>query len=75
VPADFIADGPSLFEGDAARESTRRYTTWLQQNRFAESGERRRDARRLAGTGWRDDDGAALGSNEPDDRIDMLINR
>jgi hypothetical protein len=69
LPADFAADRPPTFEGDARRDGPRRDAPRLQQDDRAVGRERRRYARRLAGPGRGGDDDPARAPQVGDDAL------
>ena len=67
LPSDLAADGPSAFNRDASRQRARRHTPRLEQNRAADRGERRRNARRFSRPRRRDDHRKSLAPRVFDD--------
>ena len=68
VPADLLAESPTLFRRDAPSERTRGHATRLQERDGAEREERRRHARRPAGAGRRHDDDGTRRTRDIQDR-------
>jgi len=75
LPADLITDAPATLVRDAPRQRARCDAPWLQEDRTAECRQRRRNARRFARAGRRDDYGASSTPNVFDDFADVLIDR
>ena len=73
LPAHFPAQRPALLVRDPPGDGSGRHPTRLEQEAGAVDHERRGDPRRLAGAGWRDEDGRPRRSKSVPHGLDMRV--